>query len=193
MGEDAIVDARLYHTVSGTPCLNDLSVADVDSDVPRLPHGQTRNLRDGTEFSFLCCGLVHLVGGNVRHSVRPIQNLVAFIIEPAVAFYQTHAVNGPASQPVGNDEVIVAAHSIRVLFHLGFQQAAGQDLSIGSPYIAPMLIASPRGPHDQVFVILIAWVGEFRHVDIVRPNPFHDFCEVLPNLVLILKKAQTNL
>ena len=41
-----------------------------------------------------------------------------------------------------------------------------------------MLIASRRGPHDQVFVILIAWVGEFRHVDIVRPNPFHDFCEV---------------
>ena len=47
-----------------------------------------------------------------------ILNLHRLSIQPAITLDKSHAVGGPASQPIGADDVLMIANTVRVLRHL---------------------------------------------------------------------------
>ena len=99
--------------------MDDLSVSDIDSDMPFVPNSEPRDFRDridGSAFFGVC---VHSVGTDVRHAVCTVLDLACLGIEPTVALDQSDAVCGSAADPVFFNEVRIAADLIGIL--LGFR------------------------------------------------------------------------
>ena len=92
-----------------------MTVSDVDSNVPLMPDGKARNLRDGVNCAFLGSVGVRGVRANVRHSVRAVLDLLRFRIQSAVALDKADAVGAASPQPMRADEILLTADLVRVL------------------------------------------------------------------------------
>ena len=97
---------------------NDLTAADVNTDVSLMPNRKAGDVRHCANGSGFPCVIVHLVCADIRHPMGTIVDGHRFRGQPAVAFDESHAVGGPAAQPIGADDVLMIANTVRVLRHL---------------------------------------------------------------------------
>ena len=83
-----------------------------------MPNGKTRDIRHGIDGPRLRGVVVHLVCADIRHPMGTIVDGHRFRGQPAVALDESHAVGGSAAQPIGADDVLMIANTVRVLRHL---------------------------------------------------------------------------
>ena len=103
------------NTVLGSHGLNDLTAADVNTDVSLMPNrkaGDVRHCANGSGFFGV---IVHLVCADIRHPMGTVVDGHRFRGQPAVAFDKSNAVGSSAAQPVGADDVLMVANTVRVL------------------------------------------------------------------------------
>ena len=106
------------NAVLGTHGLNNLTAANVNTDVSLMPNRKAGDVRHGIDGPRLRGVIVHLVCANIRHPVGAVVDGHRFRGQPAVALDEPHAVGCPAAQPVGADDVLVIANTVRVLRYL---------------------------------------------------------------------------
>ena len=125
-----------------------------------MPNRKARNVRHGVDGSGLRGAVVHLIGTDVRHAVSSIVNGHCFRGQPAVPLDESHAVGGPAAQPVGTDKIFVAADTVRILIQFVGKERFGQHIAIGSPDIAPAGLPCVGGVGHKVGCIFIGGINK---------------------------------
>jgi len=83
-----------------------------------MPNRKARNVRHGVDGPGLRGAVVHLVCTDIRHPMGTVVDGHRFRGQPAVALDEPYAVGGPAAQPIGADDVLMIANTVRVLRHL---------------------------------------------------------------------------
>ena len=131
-----------------------------------MPNGKTGNVRHGIDGTGLRGAVVHLIGTDVRHAVSSIVNGHCFRGQPAVPLDESHAVGGPAAQPVGTDKIFVAADTVRILIQFVGKERFGQHIAIGSPDIAPTGFPCVYGVGYKVSGVFTVGIGESRDVQV---------------------------
>ena len=175
----AVADWCLDHAYLRSAGMDDLSVSDIDSDMPFVPNGKSGDFRDridGSAFFGVC---VHGVGTNIRHAVCAVLDLASLGIEPAVAFDQADAVCCSAADPVFFYEVCIAAYLVGILLGFRFIQAPRQYLSVGSPYVAPASGVGVLCPLHEIQIVLGARIDISRRRDIHGADRAHHLRELI--------------
>ena len=153
----------------GAHGFDDLSISNVHADVAALPDGQARRLRDGADGPLDGGVAVHRVRTDVRHPVGAVSDRHGVRVQPAVSFDQTDAVRRPAAQPLGADDVLIAAHTIRILTDFGLQQRLRQSLPEGSPDVPPAGLPGVGDVCHQILRILRGEVCKLRGIQLRDP------------------------
>lgn len=109
---------RFDDTIPCPHSFDDLTAADVNTDVSLMPNRKAGNVRHCANGAGFPGVIVHLVCADIRHPMGTIVDGHRFRGQPAVALDEPYAVGGPAAQPVTTDEVLMIANTVRVLRHL---------------------------------------------------------------------------
>ena len=80
-----------------------------------MPNRKAGDVRHGIDGPRLRGVVVHLICTDVRHAMGAILDLHRLSIQPAVALDEPYAVGSSAAQPVGADDVLMVANTVRVL------------------------------------------------------------------------------
>ena len=83
-----------------------------------MPNRKAGDVRHGANGSGFLGVIVHLVCTDIRHPMGTIVDGHRFRGQPAVALDEPYAVGGSAAQPIGADDVLMIANTVRVLRHL---------------------------------------------------------------------------
>ena len=83
--------------------------------MPIVPNGKTRDIRHGIDDPRHRGVVVHLICTDVRHAMGAILDLHRLSIQPAITLDKSNAVGSSAAQPIGADDVLVIANTVRVL------------------------------------------------------------------------------
>ena len=154
--------------------VDDLTVADINSDVTGFPNSQPRNFRNGRNRPLFGCIVVHGIRADVRHPICSIVNFMVIRVEPSVTLNQSHTVSRSATQPMGLDKVCIPADFIGVLFLFCVQETSRQNRAIGSPHITPAFFLGIFCPGDQVKIVFGIGINIAGGGDIHSPNCIHD-------------------
>ena len=162
MGPAPALELRFYHAVPGVHGLYDLTVSNIYTDVPGLPHGQSRRVGHGLNAAFAPSVIVHTVRTHIGHTIAAVLDLHSLGVQPAVPLDEPHAVGGAPVQPVGTDEVGFIPYTLRVLRDLILQQLRRQHLAEGTPHIAPPGVPCVGGIDGQICTVLCGRVCKQR-------------------------------
>ena len=158
--------------------MNDLPVSDIDADMTFMPNGQPGDFRDRINGTFFFSVDVHGICANIRHAVCAIFNLSCFHVEPAIALDKTNAVHSTTTNPVLFNEVSIAADLVGILLCFCPVQAPRQNLSVGSPNVAPSSGVSILCPFHEIEIVLGVWIDISCRRNIHRSDCTHHFREV---------------
>ena len=87
--------------------LDDLTAADVNTDVSLMPNRKARNVRHGVDGSGLRGAVVHLVCTDIRHPMGTVVDGHRFRGQPAVALDEPYAVGGYIQAVYPYEEAVV--------------------------------------------------------------------------------------
>ena len=175
----AVADRCLHYSHLCSAGMDDLSVSDIDSDMTFVPYGKSWDFRDRIDGSAFLGVCIHGVSTNIRHAVCAVLDLASLGIKPAVAFDQSDAVCCAAADPVFFDEVCIAADLVGILLGFCLIQAPRQDLSVGSPYVAPASGVGVLCPLHKIQIVLGARIDISRRRDIHGADRAHHLRELI--------------
>ena len=181
MCPSAVADGSLDHAHRSAGCMDDLAVADIDADVTFVPYGKSGDFGDGVNRSFLGGVVIHIIRADIGHSVGGVDDVVSGRLKPPVALDETDTVGGSAAEPVGFDEVCLAANLIGILSFLVLEETVIQHIAVGSPNVAPSFGVGKLCPHDEVGAVFGGGIGIAGAVDIRRTGTRHCVGEVSGN------------